>query len=141
MYTKIFTSLFQWKFACLFGILLTVSNVSLAQQQTITVSGTVTDSTDASGLIGVSVKVQGANQGVQTDASGKYSIVVAPNATLSFQYIGFRTRLINVEGNTSINVALSSESNKLNEVVVVAYGTQKKASVTGAINTIQTKEI
>jgi TonB-linked SusC/RagA family outer membrane protein len=141
MYTRIFTSLFQWKFACLFGILLTVSTASLAQQQTITVSGTVTDSSDASGLIGVSVKVQGANQGVQTDASGKYSIVVASNATLSFQYVGYRTQVINVNGDPTINVKLSSESNELNEVVVVAYGTQKKASVTGALNSIKTKEI
>ena len=137
---KIFTLLFRWKCICLVSMF-TFLGIAGYAQQPFTVTGTVIDSTDSSPLIGVSVSLIGSTKGTQTDVNGKYSIVVPSNATLLFRYIGYENLSVNVNGNTTVNARMSSASKGLQEVVVVAFGTQKKESVTGAINSIQTKEI
>ena len=137
---KIFTLLFRWKCICLVSMF-TFLGIAGYAQQPFTVTGTVIDSTDSSPLIGVSVSLVGSAKGAQTDVNGKYSFVVPSNATLLFRYIGYENKSVNVNGNTIVNVKMSSSSRGLNEVVVVAFGTQKKESVTGAISSIQTKEI
>ncbi len=99
-----------------------------------TVSGTVVDDTGEP-LIGVSVLIKGANAGVTTDIDGNYAIQV-PNtkaAILSFSYVGMETQEIRLNGRTKLDVTLKPNSNALEEVVVVGYGQQKKASVVGAI--------
>ncbi|MDE6271119.1 MAG: TonB-dependent receptor [Muribaculaceae bacterium] len=98
------------------------------------VSGTVVDDT-GDPLIGVSVMLKGKNMGVTTDIDGQYSIQV-PNAkteTLVFSYVGMDTQEIKINGRSTIDVTLKANSNALEEVVVVGYGQQKKASVVGAI--------
>ena len=99
------------------------------------VTGRVTDNRNGSALIGVSIKVKGTSIGTVTDASGNYSIQIpAGNQTLQFNYIGFE----NVERSVNssvINVGLVQSINQLQEeVVIVGYGTQKRADVIGAIN-------
>ncbi|HTD94197.1 MAG TPA: TonB-dependent receptor [Chitinophagaceae bacterium] len=110
-------------------------------QQQVTISGTVSDSTSGDALQGVSVLVVGTPRGTQTDANGKYTITTANNSTLEFRSVGFNPQMINVTGLAIIDVRLSGSQKDLDQVVVVAYGRQKKATITGAIVSIQTKEI
>ncbi|MHB8207609.1 SusC/RagA family TonB-linked outer membrane protein, partial [Mucilaginibacter sp.] len=102
--------------------------------QTITVSGRVSDANG--GLPGVTVSIPGTSNGVVTGIKGTYSIKVTPTADLSFSSLGFKTQLIHVNNQTTINVTLQEEDRALNEVVVVGYGAQKKINVTGSISTI-----
>ena len=123
-------------FVCLLS---TVSITAYSQQKTIT--GTVIDSTDASTLVGVTVTIQGTKTGTQTDLNGKFSLKASANDKLVFKYVGFITKVVSIGDNIDFKVSLNSSNQGLGEVVVVAFGTQKKESVTGAISSIQTKEI
>ena len=103
----------------------------IAQQQKIT--GTVTDALTNDPLVGVSIAVEGTTQGAITDASGKYTLEsVNANANLVFSYVGYVTEKVNVGGKSVVDVRLVSDTKKLDEIVVVGYGTQKKKLVTGA---------
>jgi TonB-linked SusC/RagA family outer membrane protein len=102
----------------------------------IKVSGTVTDAKGET-LPGVSVKLKGTTIGATTDLDGRYTINVADNnSILVFTYVGFTTQEVPINGRSTINVKLEAESTALTEVVVVGYGTQKKADLTGAISTV-----
>lgn len=108
-----------------------------ALAQKITVNGTVYEP-EGEPAIGASVTVQGIpGFGVQTDIDGKYKIEVAPDAVLVFSYVGFETQNIPVDGRTTIDVNLSTNSELLNEVIVVGYGTVKKADATGSVAVIK----
>lgn len=122
---------------CLMLCLITVE--VLAQNKVVT--GTVKDATGLT-LPGVSVLVKNSTNGVITGANGEFSIRV-PNeqAVLEFKYLGFLSQQITVGNQSVIQVVLVESVNNLNEVVVVGYGEQKKATLTGAVSTIQTKEI
>jgi TonB-linked SusC/RagA family outer membrane protein len=111
-------------------------------KQVVKISGTVTDEKGET-LPGVSVSLKGTSIGVVTDVNGKFSLAVpdASSGTLVFTYIGFITREVALNGQTTINVKLDSESKALNEVVVVGYGTQKKATVTGSISVVKGTEL
>ena len=110
-------------------------------QQPVTITGTVLDSLDATTLPGVSILVKGTPNGTQTDLNGKFSINVDPKAELIFRYIGYNEKSVIVGNQTNLIVRLGSTSQGLSEVVVVAYGIQKKVSVTGAVSSIGTKEL
>jgi TonB-linked SusC/RagA family outer membrane protein len=110
-------------------------------QEKIKITGTVIDSSGGGPLPGVSVLVQGTNTGAHTDADGHYELSASPNAVLIFAYVGFSKRTVTVNGRTNISIRLALADEKLSEVVVVAYGIQKKISVTGAIASIDAKEI
>ncbi len=113
-------------------ILLFVAATAMAQNRTIT--GTVTSRADGLPLPGVSVKVKGSSTGVATGTNGKFSITVNSSATtLEFSSIGFVAQNISLGTTSTINVALEADSKSLSEVVVVAYGTQKKESITGSV--------
>lgn len=114
-------------------------SVAAVQQgkKTITVRGVVSDE-NGEPLIGVTVAA-GQGQGVITDLDGRYSINVPEGATLTFSYIGFITQTLAAKA--TLNVTLLSDTKTLEEVVVVAYGKQKKASVTGAIAQVSTSEL
>jgi len=99
------------------------------------VTGTVTDQTGTP-LPGVSVVVDGTTQGVSTDFDGNYSIdVESPDAVLVYSYIGFLTQNVERNGQSTIDVQMQEDVQNLDEVVVVGYGTQKKATLTGAVAT------
>lgn len=99
------------------------------------ISGVVKDTT---GLVmpGVSVKVVGTAKATTTDANGKYSIAVSDDAVLSFSMVGYKTRQLRVGGGAIFNVILLEDKSLLSEVVVVGYGTQKKATLTGAVSLV-----
>jgi len=93
-------------------------------------------------IIGASVFVKGTKIGTVTNTDGEFSLDVPANATLLVSYIGFTTQEIALKGSTNLNIVLKEdEAQALNEVVVVGYGTQKKATVTGAIASVSTKDL
>ncbi|WP_454803077.1 SusC/RagA family TonB-linked outer membrane protein [Mucilaginibacter phyllosphaerae] len=111
------------------------------KQADVTVTGTITDEKGGT-LPGVSVAVKGTTQGVVSDVNGKYSITVAnPNAILVFTYIGYAPQEIAIGGKTNINVQLTGDSKSLNEVVVVGYGSQKKATLAGSVSQVKGAEL
>lgn len=104
------------------------------------VSGVVSDQNGP--LPGVSVIVDGTSNGAATDFDGRYTLSnVASNATLVISYVGYVTQRVAVNGQTTINITLSEDLQALDEVVVVGYGAQTRAAVTGAITTVKTEEI
>ncbi len=105
-------------------------------RQAIAITGNVTDEAGQL-LFGVSVTVRGSTNAVATDNKGNYQINVPDdNAVLVFKYVGFITQEVPVRGQTIINVKLKEDSRALNEVVVVGYGSQRRAEVTGAISSV-----
>lgn len=106
----------------------------------IVVKGTVKDNQGP--LPGVTVSLKSASgRGTSTDANGNFSISVPEDGVLVFKMLGYTPQEISVNKQTSMNVTLATESNNLDEVVVVAYGTQKKTSLTGAVATISPKTL
>jgi len=108
--------------------------------QSITVSGTIKDQTGET-LVGVNVIEVGTSRGTITDIDGKYQVTVAPNAKLTFSYIGFESQTVDVRGRTSINITLKEDINTLDEVVVVGYGTMRKSDLTGAVSSVKADAI
>jgi len=106
-----------------------VVQITFAQERTI--SGTVTEESGA--LPGVSVLVKGTLSGQETDFDGKYSIKAKTGDVLVFRYLGYKTVEKTVGNANSINVKLEQESNVLDEIVVVAFGTQTKESIVGSV--------
>ncbi len=115
-----------------------IVNLTVAQEKVVT--GKVTDK-DMISLPGVSVKVKGTSTGVSTGLDGSYSIRATPGAILQFSFIGTISQERKVGAESTINVALLTDTKSLNEVVVVGYGTQKKATLTGAISTVDIGEV
>jgi TonB-linked SusC/RagA family outer membrane protein len=101
----------------------------------------VTDSADGQPLPGVSVVVKGTTVSTSTDANGRYTINVADDATLVFNFIGMKAQEEAVAGRTAIDVALEVEAKRLEDVVVVAYGTTTKEKFTGAVAVIKSDKI
>lgn len=100
--------------------------------------------TDSSGqpLPGVTVVIKGTTQGTITDADGNYSLTnISDDVTLVFSFVGMKTQEISVDGKTSLNVTLDAETIGIEEVVTVAYGTQKKITITGAVAAIKGDEL
>ena len=108
-----------------------------AFSQTKTVTGTVTDAA-GDALIGVSILVQGSNNGVVTDLDGKYTLNNVPeNATLIISYIGMLTQEVKVNGQSVVNVTLKEDSQQLEEVVVIGYGAAKAKDLTAPITVVK----
>ncbi|SEB06209.1 SusC/RagA family TonB-linked outer membrane protein [Pedobacter hartonius] len=99
-------------------------------------SGTVTDSVNAEQVTGVSVAVLGTAIATQTDARGRFSINATKGATLVFRYIGYTEKRIVAGDQPVLNVRLSATSQGLKEVVVLAYGSQRKGDITAAVSEI-----
>ena len=109
---------------------------TLAYSQSVTVTGTVTD---ASGepLIGVNVFVKGTTSGTVTDVNGRYTLTqVSPQSTLTFSYIGFVPQEMVLGNRTVLNVQLREDTQRLDEVVVVGYGVQRKVNLTGSVDQV-----
>lgn len=117
-----------------------LSGIATAVTDTFRVSGTVKDSL-GNPLAGVTIQAKGTSIGTVTDVQGRYTIGADQNATLVFSYIGYDRWEMNVSGKEHIDVTLSSSVGGLNEVVVVGYGTEKKATLTGAIAAISGEQI
>lgn len=118
-------------------LLALVVQISFAQEKTIT--GTVTD--DSGSLPGVSVIIKGTTKGTETDFDGKYTIKAKSGDILSFSYIGYKKAERKVSASNKINVVLKSDNTVLDEIVVVAYGTQTKESIVGSVAVVSNEVI
>ena len=112
-----------------------------ALAQTIKVVGTVTDASNGEPVIGATVKVKGSGTGTVTDLDGGYSIEVKPGQTLEISYIGYTTHTMKVTKAGKIDVRLAEDSQTLDQVVVVGYGTMKRSDLTGAVSSISEAQI
>lgn len=112
-----------------------------ALAQNITVTGVVTDAGTGEPLIGAAVvQTDKTTVGTATDADGRYSISVPEKATLKFSYIGYESTTVKVDGRPTIDVTMKDAMQDLQEVVVIGYGVQKKADLTGAVSVVDMKE-
>lgn len=106
------------------------------------ISGRITDGNDNSPLPGANVVVKGTQTGVVTDANGQFSLNVAPGRNvLTISAIGYTTQDITIGSRTTVDVALAADIKTLNEVVVTGYGAQAKRDITGAVATVDTKQL
>lgn len=113
----------------------------LFAQNNTTISGTVLDS-QGQPLPGANVVLKGTTTGTQTDFDGNYSLDNVPgNGILVFSYIGYLTQELPINNRNSLDVTLQEDTQALDEVVVVGYGTQKKADLTGSIVTVNSEQI
>lgn len=127
------------KFSGILALLLAfVVQLTFAQEKTI--SGTVSDDSGLP-LPGATVLVKGTSAGTSTDFDGKYSIKASQGASLVFSFVGYSTQEIIVGASNTVNVTMAENTAALEEVVVVAYGTQSRASLTGAISVIEAEQI
>ena len=120
--------------------LITVKNLN-KEAARINVTGTVKDS-KGEPLPGVSVKIKGTTTATSTDVNGVFRLnLPTGNETLVFSFLGFKTKEVGAKGQTTISVNLDEDTQSLDEVVVVGYGTQKKAHLTGSVVEIKASEI
>jgi len=117
-----------------------ILNSSEVQTDSRQIKGKILDE-NKEGIAGASVVVKGSTRGVITDVDGKFSIEVADSDILQIAFLGYEDQEVKVNSQTSVNVTMVPKSSELNEVTVVAYGTQRKSSVIGAISTITTQQL
>ncbi|WP_341225038.1 TonB-dependent receptor [uncultured Arcticibacterium sp.] len=127
------------KQAALLFLALGISTVSLAFERSI--NGVVTASEDNTPMVGVSVTIKGTTNGTITDIDGKYSLNSPDNGTLVFSFIGYTTKEVAIGNQTLINVSLDSDSEALDEIVVVGYGARRKSDITGAVSSVKSEEL
>lgn len=127
----------RWEKCFLLLFFLLYSSLAIAQQN---ISGMVTD-TKGQSIPGASVQIKGSQTGMPTNIDGKYAIKAPVKAVLIFKSVGFESKEIVVGNNTTINVTLNEVNSALNEVVVVGYGTQKRANVSGAVSTLKNENL
>ena len=113
--------------------------VTIMQQQNLKVSGVVTDEAGEP-LIGISVLVKGTTLGNITDLNGRFSLDVPEGSILEISYIGYKTQSIKAQ-REPMNIVLKEDAQKLDEVVVVGFGTQKKVNLTGSVSAVTGDDI
>lgn len=114
--------------------------VQVVQQQKQSISGVVKDAAGEP-VIGASVLEKGTTNGTITDFDGKFSLSVVPGTTLIFSYIGYKPQEVKVVQGQALNVILKEDTEVLDEVVVVGFGTQKKVNLTGSVGLADAKEL
>lgn len=107
----------------------------VAQQRAHRLTGTIIDGTGEP-VIGANVVIKGTTIGTVTDIDGNFSLDVEPNSVLTVTFIGYMPKEITLKGEKNIKVTLLEDTQKLDEVVVVGYGTQKKVNLTGAVEQV-----
>ena len=117
------------------------AKASVQQDQTIKVTGQVVDQ-NGEALIGATVRLKGAQSGVVTDFDGNFSIDAPSNGTLLVSYVGYKDREFAIRGRANLNqIQLESDALMLDQVVVVGYGVQKKADLTGSVSIVNADEL
>lgn len=125
---------------CLLLLISMLMSISIHAQQ-VTVTGTVEDDLGET-IPGVNVMVKGATQGTITDAFGKFTIQVnGENTTLRFSFIGYDTKEVVVGNQRNLKVVMSEAATRLDELVVIGYGTMRRKDLTGAVTSVSSKEI
>lgn len=115
----------------LFVLLMGLTYTMYAQEKQ--VSGTIKDANDGVPLPGASVSVKGTSKGVSSDFDGNFTVSVGENDIIIISYVGYVSQEIAVAGKQTFNIQLQSDQDALEEVVVVAYGTQKKETITSSV--------
>lgn len=121
-------------------IILSKQEESIVQQNKVKIEGVVFDPTGEP-VIGANVMEKGTVNGVITDIDGRFFLEVASNATLVISYIGYKTEEVAVANKHNLSITLKEDSETLEEVVVVGYGTQKKVNLTGAVSSVKGEDI
>ncbi|MFA6086786.1 MAG: TonB-dependent receptor [Mucilaginibacter sp.] len=129
----------KWRFSRFLALLFILLSCNLAFGQTQTVTGKVIDADTGEPVIGATVVLVNSTTGVAADANGTFKVNVPPGSTLQFNSVGYVSSKIRADFSKAMVVKLSPDKTGLSEVVVVAYGTQKKPSVVGAISTVSSK--
>ncbi len=122
------------------GILLFILFMTVVHGQKVSISGIVTDAKDGSPIVGASVVIKGGTQGTMTGADGKFLISAQIGDILAISFIGYEPVEIKVDRSTNISVTLQETLTKLEEVVVIGYGTVKKSDATGSVAVVTSKD-
>lgn len=125
-----------WCVVCLMLLL-----PALVCAQTITVRGSVTDALTGEPLIGATVSAKGTSTGTVTDIDGNFQLELTERKTLTVSYVGYQSKDVAVKSAANLKITLEPDAKAVDEVVVVAYGQQKKVTVTGAITNISGNEL
>lgn len=129
------SKLFQISFVLFVGLL--ISTAGTAQRK---IRGTVTDK-NGTPLVGVTVKVRGANVGTATNAKGDFTLVVSDSAKLEVSRIDFQSQEITVGSKTNFTIQMEESATELNQVVIIGYGTIQKKDLTGAVTSVKGADI
>ena len=113
---------------------------ALAAGQQRQISGTVT-SADGTPIAGATVMVDGTLNGATTEANGQFSVTAPADGTLSVSFIGYETKSVAIAGKTNLTIALNEDTQAIEDVIVVAYGTAKKEAFTGSAGVIKSSEL
>jgi TonB-dependent SusC/RagA subfamily outer membrane receptor len=125
----------------LFSIMFLVCTC-LSFGQDVTIKGTVTDQVSGQPLPGVNVLVQNTSKGASTDFDGLFQIKDVPiNSVLVFTYLGYQDQQVIITNSNDLSIVLIEDSESLDEVVVIGYGSQKKRDVTGAVSIVSSKTL
>ncbi len=116
-------------------------SVNLLAQEKITISGKVTSQDSPEGLPGVTLLVEGTTQGTVSDMNGQYTIEAEENSTIVASFIGYITQRIQIGNRSTVDIVMEQDIQALEEVVVVGYGTQKKANLTGSVSSVSSELI
>ena len=123
-----------------FAILCIIMSIGLASAQTTQVTGTVTSAEDGEPVVGASVVVKGTTNGTVTDFDGKFELTIPTSVkTLTISFVGMETKEEPVK--PVMKVVLKASSQALDEVMVVAYGTAKKSSLTGSVDIVKADDL
>lgn len=112
-----------------------------AEVAPIKVQGTVVDSLSGKPLAGVTIQVKGGSTGTITDIQGNYSLEVPDDAVLEVSYLGYNKKDVSVNGRANVSISLAPSATGLNQLVVVGYGEQSKATLTGAVSTVSMESL
>lgn len=137
---KDFSKMRQGLACVVMALLMMLIPTGVFAQNSISVSGVVIDDTNEP-VIGAAVMVKGTTVGVITDIDGRYTINAPADGVLSFSYVGLKSKEEKVNGRTTINVVMHTDSQMIDEVVVIGYGTQRRGSVTGAVAGVKGKDM
>lgn len=121
-------------------IIISVKEEEAKPQKTIRVTGNIIDENDEP-LIGVNIVEKGTGNGTITDPNGYFTLKVNPAAIIEITYIGYISQNIRVNGPTSLHIRMKENTQNINEVIVIAYGTTNKKDLTGAISTVNPKDM
>lgn len=106
----------------------------------INITGTIKDAKTGESIVGVTVRIEGTSNGVITDVNGKFTLKIPkPDVVIVFSCVGYDVQRVVLKGQLVLGIRLMPSLSKLDEVVVVAYGTQKKISITGAVSSVDSK--
>lgn len=124
-----------------FSLFLACAMSTTIMAQSRNVQGRIVDAKSNEPLIGVTVKEAGTSHGVVTDLDGSFTILVSPDANLLVSYVGYKNLQVPVKGKNKLMVLLEENSEILNDVVVVGYGVQKKATLSGAVTSVKGEDL